>query len=347
MDPTGSPVADVEDVEEMDSTTSGATKRIWMIVGAVIAVVSVAIAGYGSRQAASLGSDMHSSMTLIAPAAAGGGWDGVAREMQQAMKANGLVNIAQVVNQPGAGGTIALGNLMSLEGESNKVMVGGTGLVAATIQFASPHKLADATPLATVVEEYDVIVVPADSPYQTLEELMTAWKADTNIPWSGGGSFDQLVVADLALSAGIDPTEVNYISSDGGGEAIAALLNGTVQAAAGGYADNIDQIESGRLRALALVSAEPVDTIDIPTAAEQGFDVELTNWRILVAPPGISAEDTDALRELLLETIETPEWDSAIERYRWTEKVMYGEELDKFLADEQKRIEELYKEMGL
>ena len=98
-------------------------------------------------------------------------------------------------------------------------------------------------------------------------------------PWTGGGSFDQLVVTDLALEAGIEPVETTYISSDGGGEAIQALLNGTAGAATGGYPDNIDQIESGRLRALALVAPEPVDGIDIPTAREQGYDITLSNWR--------------------------------------------------------------------
>lgn len=323
------------------------------VIGGAVAVAAIGIASYGSISSAAMGSDLHASMTIIAPAAAGGGWDGVAREMQQAMKANGLVNNVQVVNMPGAGGTIALGNLSMLEGEANKMMVGGTGLMAATVQFASAKTLADITPLATVVEEYDVIVVPADSPHRTLEDLVEAWQADPkSIPWTGGGSFDQLVVTSLAIAAGIDPVDINYIPSSGGGEAIQALLNGTVQAASGGFPDNIDQIESGRLRALAYVASEPVPAISdalggVKTAIEQGFDdVDLTNWRILTAPAGITAEEKAALTELVLATIETPEWQDAILRYRWTEKVLHGEELDAFLASEQERIEMLYKEMG-
>jgi putative tricarboxylic transport membrane protein len=286
-------------------------------------------------------------MTVIAPAAAGGGWDGAARAMQQAMKANGIVNNVQVVNMPGAGGTIALGNVSVLSGQPNNILVGGTGLLAATIQFDSAATLDDVTPLATIVEEYDVIVVPASSPYETLEDLVEAWRADPRaLPWSGGGSFDQLVVTDLALAAGIDPVDVTYIPSDGGGEAIQAMLNGTVAAAAGGYPDNIDQIESGRLRALALVAPEPVEGIDIPTAREQGFDITLTNWRSLSAPSGLSDEDTEALVELVRETLATPEWEDAMQRYHWTEKVITGDELDAFLVEEHDRIAQLYKEMG-
>src|SRR5690606_10533000 len=180
-------------------------------VGGVIAAASIAIAGYGSIQAASAGTDIHSSLTLIAPAAAGGGWDTLAREMQQAQKTNGLVNNAQVVNMPGAGGTIALSNLAVLEGQANNMLVGGTGLLAATIQYGSEATLDDVTPLAVTVEEYDVIVVPADSPYESLVDLVEAWEQDPKgVPWTGGGSFDQLVVTDLALAAGIDPVDTTY-----------------------------------------------------------------------------------------------------------------------------------------
>ncbi|MFT4136641.1 tripartite tricarboxylate transporter substrate binding protein [Microbacterium sp.] len=322
-------------------------RKIARVVGGVVAVAAIGVASYGSISSAAAGSDIHSSMTLIAPAAAGGGWDGVAREMQQAMKANGIVNNVQVVNMPGAGGTIALGNLSMLTGEANNIMVGGTGLLAATVQYSSATTLADVTPLATIVEEYDVIVVPADSPYQTLEELVEAWTADPReMPWSGGGSFDQLVVTDLALSAGIDPVETTYIPSDGGGEAIQALLNGTVKAAAGGFPDNIDQIESGRLRALAVVAAERMEGVDIPTAREQGYDITLANWRMLMAPAGLTDEEVEGLSDLVAETLATPEWADAIKRYRWTEQVITGEELDAFLAGEQERIEKLYEEMG-
>ncbi|MBL3685539.1 tripartite tricarboxylate transporter substrate binding protein [Leucobacter zeae] len=318
------------------------------IIGGAIAAASIGIAAFGSVSSAAAGQSISTSLTLIAPAAPGGGWDGVAREMQQAQRANGLVNNVQVVNMPGAGGTIALGNLSMLEGRANNVMVGGTGLLAATIQYGSAATLDDVTPLAVVVEEYDVIVVPADSPYETLGDLVDAWKADPkSIPWTGGGSFDQLVVTDLALAAGIEPVDTTYISSDGGGEAVQALLNGTAQAATGGYPDNIDQIESGRLRALALVAEERIDGVDIPTAREQGYDITLANWRNLSAPAGLTDAEVDELEGLVLDTLETPEWRSAIERYHWTEQVITGDELDAFLAEEHARIEALYEEMGL
>jgi putative tricarboxylic transport membrane protein len=327
---------------------SSARTVIGRTVGLAVAAAATGVAVFGSISSAASSQDISASMTIIAPAAAGGGWDGVARELQQAQKANGLVNNVQVVNMPGAGGTIALGNVSVLSGQANNILVGGTGLLAATIQFDSAATLSDVTPLAVVVEEYDVIVVPADSPYETLDDLVAAWRENPEaIPFTGGGSFDQLVVTDLALAAGVDPLRTTYISSDGGGEAIQALLNGTAHAAAGGYPDNIDQIEAGRLRALALVSTEPIPGIDIPTASEQGYDVSLTNWRMLAAPTGLEDSEVESLVGLVTDSIQTPEWQDAMGRYHWTERIITGDDLTTFLDEEESRIRGLYEELGL
>lgn len=322
------------------------SRPIVRIVGGLIACAAIGVAAFGSITSASAGQDIASSLTIVAPAAAGGGWDTVAREMQQAQRANGLTANVQVVNMPGAGGTIALGNMTRLEGRANTMLVGGTGLLAATIQYNSATTLNDVTPLAVLFDEYDVIVVPADSPHKTLDDLVQAWRANPGaVPWTGGGSFDQLVVTEMALAAGIDPVDTTYISSDGGGEAVAALLNGTAHAAAGGYPDNIDQIESGRLRALALIAEEPVPGIDIPTAREQGFDVTIANWRMLAAPGGITAEETGQLTTLIEDSVGTPEWQTAVKRYHWSENFITGDELSTFLTTERERIARLYEEM--
>lgn len=332
------------------SSTHSPSRRQFLTygLGGLVAAGAIGTATVGSIASASGGNDLRSSMTVIAPAAAGGGWDTVAREIQQAQRANGIVNNTQVVNVPGAGGTIALGNLEILEGKANNLMVGGTGQLAATIQYESATTYADVNPLAVVVEEYDVVVVPGDSPYTSLKELTDAWaKNPGKVPWTGGGSFDQLVVTEMAISAGVSPKEMIYVSSDGGGESTQALLNGTAAAAASGYPDSIDQIESGRLRALAIVAKDPVAGVDIPTTVEQGLDVTLANWRLLVAPGGITDAEKSELESIVRETIATPQWREAIERYNWNENVVTGDELATFLDEEKTRIQGLYKELGL
>ena len=219
------------------------TRRRALSIGfGVLAAPVIGTAAYQSITASAGGTNVRSNLTLVAPAAAGGGWDAFQREMQQAMRSNSLVGNVQVVNIPGAGGTIALGSVAQLD-QPNTLMVGGTGQIAAQIQFDTASVITDVTPIARVVEEYALVTVPADSPYQDLDELVQGWaEKPAQLAWTGGGSFDQLVMTDLALAAGIDPGQTTYIPSDGGGEAIQALLNGTAQATAGGFADMHPQI---------------------------------------------------------------------------------------------------------
>ena len=73
----------------------------------------------------------------------------------------------------------------------------------------------------------------------------------------------------------------------------------------------------------------------------------MTNWRLIAAPGGITDEEKAELENIIQETVETPEWDVAIDRYNWNENLMMGDELTDFLADEKARIETLYQELGL
>lgn len=330
-----------------DSTSRSTIKKISTIIFAVVAVICIGSASFFSIQSASGGTDVRGNMTLIAPAAAGGGWDTFQRELQQSLQTNDLVSNVQVINVPGAGGTIAIGNVASLP-DANNLMVGGTGQIAAQIQFGTESQLQDVLPVAKVLEEYDIVVVPADSPYETMDELVEAWQEDpSGTPWTGGGSFDQLVITETALESDISPSEMTYIPSDGGGEAIQALLNGTAEASAGGFADMYPQVESGRLRVLGVVAEERLEGVDdIPTLAEQGYDVTLTNWRALFAPPSATEEEIAELAQVVDEAVVTPEWEATVERNYWREAPLQGEELDDYIAEETERIAGLFEEMG-
>lgn len=334
----------------MSSTSpDGAPRRrmgIGRIVFSVIAVLTVLAASAFSIRSASGGTDIRTNLSLIAPAAAGGGWDSFQREMQQAMRVNGLVNNVQVVNIPGAGGNIALGQLTTLE-DANNLMVGGTGQIAAHAARGTGPELSQVTAVSRVVEEYSLVVVPADSPYRSMDDLATAWRADpARLAWTGGGSFDQLVMADIARTADVPVADTTYIPSDGGGEAIQALLNGTAQASAGGFADIYPQVEAGRLRALGVVAAEPLAGVEeIPTLRSQGYDVTLTNWRALFVPPGVSAEERTELETLIAEAVDTPEWKEAVQRNYWNPVPLSGTELEEFIAAEKERIGTLTEEI--
>lgn len=326
------------------STPAPARRRhpLVMAIYGVVGALVVASATYFSFASANAGSDVRSNVTLIAPAGAGGGWDTFMREMQQAMRTNGLVNNSQVVNIPGAAGTIGLSKLSTMSGQANVLMVSGAGLVAGVEQLDAAVTHAQVRPVARVVEEYDVIVVPADSPYTSLAQLVEAWKANPGqVPWTGGGTFDQLVMTDLALKTGVPTQDITYIPKSGGGEAVQALITKTAAAATSGYKDVSDQIEAGRLRALGLAAPQRFEGSEIPTLAEQGYDVTLANWRAIMAPPGITQDEFGQLQTLVRESVATPEWQAAIARNEWSDVYLDGADFDTWFAAEQTRIAEL------
>lgn len=323
-------------------------KRISLAIFTVFGAAAVALATVNAS-ASGAGDDARSRLTLIAPAGAGGGWDGAAREAQQAMRAQGIVNNAQVVNIPGAGGTIGLTKFAGMEGESTTVMLMGITMLGAININGSDTTLEDVTPIARITEDYDVLVVPADSPYNSVDELVAAWKNDPGAFAFGGGSLgsvDQMIITQLAQASGIEPTAVNYIAYSGGGELATSLMSGTIKASVSGYVDFADQIEAGRLKALAVSAPEPVDSIDLPTLKELGYDISLTNWRGIVAAPGITAEQKAELQSIVAEVVKTPEWHDAISRNQWTDRFLAGEDFERFLAQETAAVNDIWNKLG-
>ncbi|AMY23771.1 tripartite tricarboxylate transporter substrate binding protein [Rhodococcus fascians] len=317
--------------------------------GALVVVGAVTVAGIDAARSAS-GSDARAKLTLIAPAAAGGGWDLVARESQQALRSDGIVNNAQVVNVPGAGGTIGLSQLENLSGQPTTVMITGTVMLGGIAINNSDTTLADTVPIAKLAEDFEVFVVPKDSPIQNLDDMIEAWRANPGgLPIGGGslGGIDHIVAGQLAQEADIDPAAINYIAYSGGGEVLTSLLSNTVGVAVSGFNDFRDQIEAGNVRALAVAAPEPLEGFDVDTFIEQGYNVDLVNWRGIVAPPGISDEDRQTLVDIVTEMVETEQWATAVERNRWKESVVTGDEFGEFLEVEQARITGILEELGL
>ncbi|HZW28672.1 MAG TPA: tripartite tricarboxylate transporter substrate binding protein [Trueperaceae bacterium] len=291
------------------------------------------------------------TLRLMAPAAPGGGWDGTARAMQTALQEAGIVDKVEVFNVPGAGGTIGLAQLASAEaGQGDLLMVMGLVMVGAILSNDSPVTLANTTPIARLTAEYEVIVVPASSPYQTLQDLIDAFRADPGaVSWGGGsaGGTDHILAGLLANAVGVDPTQVNYIAFSGGGEALASIMGGQVTAGISGYSEWAGQIESGDLRVLAVSAPEPVPGIDAPTLREQGVDLELANWRGVVAPPDLSDEARQRLVDAVDQLAQSEAWQQQLEQFGWTPAYMSGDEFVAYLAEEDARVTEVLRDIGL
>ncbi|MEU6698859.1 tripartite tricarboxylate transporter substrate-binding protein [Pseudonocardia sp. NPDC046786] len=320
----------------------------------IVLVAALAVTAFADAARSGEGQAARSNLTMIAPAAAGGGWDLVARESQQAMRTGNIVNTVQVVNIPGAGGTIGLNQLAGLAGEETTMMVTGTVMLGGISQSGSPLSLADTTPIARLAEDFEVIAVPAASPFRTLEDMLVAWESNpAALPIGGGsaGGIDHMVAAQLAQARGIPVENMVYTPHPGGGELTLSLLStaaGTVGVGVSGYNDFRDLVESGQLRVLAVVSPERLTGVDAPTMDELGFgQVDLVNWRGLVAPAGITPDERAELEAIAREMVATESWSEAVERNRWVRSEIYGEDFEKFLVTEQTRIHDLLKELGL
>ena len=275
-----------------------------------LALIAGAVAAPAGAQPA------YRHLRIIAPAAPGGGWDQTARAMQQVLLRAGIVHTSSVENIPGAAGTIGLARFIGAErGNNDVVMVSGLIMLGAIVTHASPVTLRDVTPIARLTGEYEVIVVPAASPFRSLNDLIRAFRErPESISWGGGsaGGSDQILAGLVADAVGVSPRRVNYIAFSGGGESMSAILGGQVSVGINGLAEFASQIEAGTVRVLGISSAERLPGLDAPTLREQGVDVEFENWRSLVAPPGISSADRERLEKAVDAMVRSAEWREAL-----------------------------------
>ncbi|MGH3458797.1 Bug family tripartite tricarboxylate transporter substrate binding protein [Aeromicrobium sp.] len=317
-------------------------------LAAAAAMAMMATAACGSTDGEGGAAD---SARIMVPNAPGGGYDTTARIAAKIMQDEELLSNAQVFNLDGAGGTVGLARTAQSEGKGGELMMMGLGVVGAVFANKSESTLADTTPIARLISEPEVIVVPAESEYKSLDDLLADWKADTKeLPVGGGsspGGPDHLAPHLLADEIGIDPRDVNYVEYDGGGPLLAGLLNGEIKFGVSGIGEYKDQIEAGQLRVLAVTSAERVPGLDAPTLKEQDVDLRFDNWRGFVAPPGISAADKKSLVDLVTELNESKAWKDAERKNGWTNAFATGEEFESYIESENKRVEDVLTKLGL
>jgi putative tricarboxylic transport membrane protein len=194
-------------------------------------------------------------------------------------------------------------------------------------------------------------VVPAKSPYKTLSDLVDDLKADpSKVSFAGGsaGGTDQLLVGLMAEDQGVDPSKTKYVAYSGGGEATAAILSGSVDAGVSGVSEFADQIAAGKMRLLAVSSpGVEVDGKPAESLKDQGVDVELTNWRGIVGPPGLSVKEQDAAVAWAEKLHESQQWKDALKRFAWTDAFQTGQQFESFLDSEQQRVEQIVSDLGL
>ncbi|MDB5657983.1 MAG: putative tricarboxylic transport rane protein [Cypionkella sp.] len=289
-------------------------------------------------------------LKILIPSGPGGGWDITGRTIDKVLREAGLIGGARVQNVAGAGGTVGLATFVNQsQGDASAVMIGGLVMVTNIISNKSPVDLSMVTPIARLTGEYEAVAVPANSPYQTLDQLIADFKANPqSVSWVGGsaGGTDHLVCALLAKAAGVSPSDVTYVGYPSGGEIQAAVLGGQATAGVSGLSEFSEHAASGGMRILGLTAPERVAGVDIPTLREQGLDVDVVNWRGVFAAPGISTEDRAKLSGIIDAMVKSDLWAAELTARNWTGIYLQGDEFGAFVAEESKRIGTLLSELG-
>lgn len=289
---------------------------------------------------------------FLIPGGAGGGWDGTARGVGKALLDAKLIEQASFENMSGGGGGKALNHLISTAARQEKTMlVNSTPIIIRSLTGVFPQSFRDLTPIASVIADYAAFVVPKDSKYNSLKEVIADFKKDPkSVKIAGGsvkGGMDHLVPAMVIKAAGEDPLKLKYIPYDAGGKAMAGLLSGDTQVLSTGYGEAIGLANQGEVKILAVTSAERLEqTPDIATVKELGYDVTFANWRGFFGVPGLAADKADAYRALLKKMYDTPEWEEIRKQRGWQNLYQPGDEFYKFLEEQENAIGSIMRELG-
>ena len=321
-----------------------------LAVAAATVVLVPAVAACGVTRG-----EQGNDMLMIIPNSPGGGYDQTGRAAVAVLEAENITGGSFTVdNVIGAGGSSAMATLMGKAGDEHTMMTVGLGVVGSLYSFGSDYRLPDATPLAQLMSEPEGVLVPGDSPYRTLDDLVAAWSEDPGSIAVGGGSSpggpDHLFPMQLAAEVGIDPKDVNYVTYDGGGPLTSALLGEKIAVGFSGLAEFQGQVESGELRVLAVSGEERLPQevyADVPTLTESGVDLVFLNWRGVLAPPDIGDRRRDELIGYLEQMHDSPRWRDTLEQYGWTDDFRTGEDFETFLGEQQDRVSGTLDELGL
>jgi len=278
------------------------------------------------------------AVKMMIPANPGGGWDSTGRALGKAMQDAGAASSVSYDNKGGAAGAIGLAQFVNAsKGDANAMMVMGAVMLGGIITGKPPVGLDKVTPLARLTSEYNVFVLPANSPFKTMKDVVEQLKKDPgSVKWGGGsrGSTEHIAAAMIAREVGVDPAKINYVAFRGGGEATAAILGGNVTVGGSGYSEFAEYISAGKMRAVGVTSGTRLKGVNVPTLKEQGINVEIGNWRGVYGAPGITAEQRKALVDALAKTFKSKAWQDAMEKNGWTPAWMAGDEFANFVDSE-------------
>jgi putative tricarboxylic transport membrane protein len=278
------------------------------------------------------------NIKMMIPANPGGGWDTTGRALGKALQDAKVADTVTYDNKGGAAGALGLAQFVNgSKSDPNAMMVMGQVMLGGIITGKPPVNLSTATPLARLTSEYNVFVLPANSPFKSMKEVIEQLKKDPgSVKWGGGsrGSTEHIAAAMIAREVGVDASKINYVAFRGGGEATAAILGGNVTIGGSGYSEFSEYIAAGKMKAVAVTSGTRLKGVNVPTLKEQDINVEIGNWRGVYGAPGITPDQAKALIEMVVKATKSKAWAEALEKNSWTPALLTGAEFAKFVDND-------------
>ena len=292
----------------------------------------------------------------IAPAKPGGGFDLTCKLAQSGLKDTDLLKAPmRVTYMPGGVGAVAYNKIVANDSANNDAIVAfstGSLLNLAQGKFGQ-YTEKDVRWLAAVGTDYGMVAVNAESPYKTLADLVAALKADPKkVSFGAGGSVggqDWMQTAMLAKAAGIDPKNMTYVALEGGGDAVTAVLGNHIQVVSAGIAEMGPHIDSGKVRVLAVFAKERLagKLADIPTAKEQGYDVEWPVIRGYYMGPKVSDEAFGWWKGRFDKMLADPKFAELRSQRDLLPFAMSGSELEQYVLQQTEAMRTLSQEFDL
>lgn len=285
----------------------------------------------------------------VASSGVGGGYGTTAIAFADAMKAEGMLTDYTVSYKSGGSGTVGLGYFQDQKARGDVAFINGFAMVAGIASTKSALKLENSTSVAGLMREWEAIVVPTNSKYRTINQLLDDMKANPKLAIAGGskGTVDHVFMGLLVEKNGMKATDMNYIPYAGGGEVTTSVLGKQTVAGVSGTSEFAAYVKAGSLRVLALSSAKPLASIKGKTLTQQGFPFVFGNWRGMSA----SSSLTDAERLNWLKVVDVTRagtaWKTTLAAKDWQNLNLYGKDFVSFLAEQKKDITATLVTLGL
>ena len=275
------------------------------------------------------------SIEFVSSSRIGGGYGLTAIAVGEALKQEGLLKSYTVSYYANA--ALGLGYFKSQKERKDVMLVTGFAMPAGLINNKSTDNMLDTQPLIGFLREANAIVVPTNSKYKNINELLADIKKSPKTVALGGGNIggaDHITLAELVKTINVAATDLNYVSYSGGGAIIPDIVSGRLAAAVSGTSEFDKYVEAGQLRVLAVTSPLPLTTIKGQTLIQQGIKMTFGNWRGLLAPKELPAADYLNMLQVLDFAHNTVAWQAMLIDNSWLDEYRAGKVFGSWITKE-------------